>query len=67
MIAVIAVVLALFLFFWIHQSVQLMCLSDADFPGRYDKVLWAAGFGLLFFATPIAFFVWKQVYRNMRE
>ena len=31
-----------FCVFWIYQFVGLMLLSDADFPGRFDKPVWAA-------------------------
>jgi len=50
---------------WIYQFIQLMLLSDADFPGKYDKLLWAAAFILLFPITPFAFLWWKAAYRSM--
>jgi hypothetical protein len=59
-----AVVLG-FIFFWIYQFVQLMLLSDADFPGRYDKCLWTAAFIAFFVVAPFAFFGWKFAYRAM--
>jgi hypothetical protein len=33
-----------FCIFWVVQFVQVMLLSDADFPGKYDKGLWTAVF-----------------------
>jgi hypothetical protein len=41
--------------FWVFQFVQLMLLSDEDFPGRYDKPLWVAAFILVSFVAPFAF------------
>ena len=64
--ALLLVVLVLcFLFFWVYQFVQLMLLSDVDFPGRYDKCLWTVAFIAAFFVTPFAFFGWKFAYRAM--
>jgi hypothetical protein len=51
--------------FWICQFVQLMLLSEADFPGKYDKCLWTAAFILTFILAPLAFVVWKHAYRGM--
>ncbi|MDY0166006.1 MAG: hypothetical protein RBS80_05640 [Thermoguttaceae bacterium] len=52
---------------WIYQFVQLMLLSEDDFPGRYDKCLWTAVFILAFFPAPIAFMCWKNAYLEMRH
>jgi hypothetical protein len=46
--------------FWIYQFAQLMLLGDADFPGRYDKILWGVAFFLLFAPAPVAFVLWKR-------
>jgi hypothetical protein len=35
------VVVALYLWTWVHEFLFLMSLSDADFPGRFDKAIWA--------------------------
>jgi hypothetical protein len=35
-------VLLTYLAFWIHEFLFLMNLTDQDFPGRYDKPIWAA-------------------------
>ena len=51
--------------FWVYQFVQLMLLSEADFPGKYDKCLWAAAFIITFLLAPFAFFGWKYAYRSM--
>jgi hypothetical protein len=51
--------------FWVYQFVQLMLLSEADFPGKYDKCLWTAAFVLAFVAAPFAFLGWKHAYRAM--
>jgi hypothetical protein len=44
---------------WIIAFAQLMGMSDAEFPGRYDKVLWVVAFALTFLLAPVAFWVWK--------
>lgn len=51
--------------FWIYQFVQLMLLSEADFPAKYDKCLWTAAFILVLPLTPFAFFGWKFAYKAM--
>jgi hypothetical protein len=51
--------------FWSLQFVQLMLLSDSDFPGKYDKCLWTAAFIFAFFFTPFAFMGWKSAYQAM--
>ena len=53
--------------FWVYQFVQLMLLSDSDFPGRHDKILWVAAFVFAFFVAPFAFLWWKTGYRMMRR
>ena len=53
--------------FWVFQFVQLMLLSDSDFPGKHDKILWGAAFVLAFLVAPFAFLWWKTVYRMMRQ
>ena len=50
---------------WIYQFIQLMLLSDSDFPGKHDKILWVAAFLLLFPVAPFAFLWWKAAYRSM--
>jgi len=52
---------------WIYQFIQLMLLSDADFPGKHDKILWTAAFVLVFPIAPFAFLWWKAAYRSMLE
>lgn len=51
---------------WVHQFVQLMLLGDSDFPGRNDKILWAAMFICSFIGAPLAFLYWKMAYISMR-
>jgi hypothetical protein len=51
--------------FWVYQFVQLMRLSETDFPGKYDKGLWTAAFVLAFPAAPFAFLGWRHAYRAM--
>ena len=52
---------------WIYQFIQLMLLSDADFPGKHDKVLWVVAFVLAFPVAPFAFLWWKAAYRSMLQ
>ncbi len=53
--------------FWIYQFIQLMLLTDADFPGKNDKVLWFVAFMLLSVLAPGLFVWWKQSYIHMRN
>lgn len=55
----------IFCMFWIYQFVQLMLLSEVDFPGRYDKCLWTGAFIFACLLAPFAFFGWKFAYRAM--
>ncbi len=61
------IICLLLVLFWMYQFIQLMLLSDSDFPGRNDKILWVAAFILVFFLAPFAFRHWKTAYRMMRE
>ncbi len=61
-----ALLVVCFLVFWCYQFIELMLLSESDFPGKYDKILWAAVFFLLFFIAPIVFVGWKNAYLAMR-
>jgi len=64
---VLALLVVLLLILWLKQFVMLMLLEDNLFPGRYDKIIWAAAFILLFWITPFAFMVWRGAYTQMRE
>jgi hypothetical protein len=55
------------LLFWCYQFIQLMLLADADFPDRFDKILWFLAFFLAFFITPFVFRFWKQAYLAVRR
>ena len=64
---VILLVLALaFMIFWCNQFIVLMLRSDADFPGRFDKLIWALAFFFMFFLAPFAFAAYKQIRLSMR-
>ena len=67
LIVAIFLIVILWICFWICQFVSLMLLSDSDFPGRHDKILWAAAFILLFLVAPFVFYYWKMAYRSMRQ
>jgi hypothetical protein len=60
------IVLLLLAGFWVMQFVQLMVLSDSDFPGRTDKILWVAAFLLIAPAAPFAFLLWKSAMTQVR-
>ncbi len=64
--ASIIIVALLFLIFWWWQFIQLMMLSDSDFPGRYDKPLWAVLFIVAFAIAPFLFIHWKSACLAMR-
>ena len=57
--------ICIFCIFWVYQFVQLMLLSEVDFPGKYDKCLWTAAFLIAFPLAPFAFFGWKFAYKAM--
>jgi hypothetical protein len=52
---------------WIYQFIQLMLLSEGDFPARHDKIVWATAFIVIFPFAPFAFIFWKRAYLSMRE
>ena len=62
-----ALVSVSFIWFWITQFVQLMLMTDLDFPGRLDKAIWGLIFVLFFFLAPFAFFAWKSAYLERLE
>ena len=64
-LAIIVIVL-LFLVVWARQFIQLMMFSDSDFPGRYDKPIWAVLFIAAFVIAPFLFIYWKSAYLTMR-
>jgi hypothetical protein len=64
---VVVLVALLLACFWIYTFVQVMLLSDEDFPGRYDKVLWVIAFLLMAALAPFAFVFWKSAYLAMRQ
>lgn len=45
--------------FWVLQIAHLMCMSDDDFCGRFDKPLWVAILLFSFVLGAVAFWVWK--------
>jgi hypothetical protein len=63
--SVVALVLVLAVIWW-YQFVQLMLLADADFPGKYDKILWVAAFVWIAPLAPLAFLLWKSAYLSLR-
>ena len=45
--------------FWFWQLTSLMLMSDDAFPGRYDKLIWAAILILLNALGAAVFVYWK--------
>ena len=60
-------ILFLLAFFWILQFVQLMLLSNEDFVGRHDKILWVVIFICVFPLAPFAFVMYKIGRLSMNE
>jgi hypothetical protein len=52
---------------WCYQFIELMLLSETDFPGKHDKILWALAFLALPPLTPFAFRFWMRVYLVVRD
>ena len=52
---------------WMTQFTHLMLMSENDFPGRQDKLIWGMAFILLFFFTPFAFWGWKSAYVDLLD
>ena len=61
------VAIAVFLALWGFYFTQLMCLEDADFPGRFDKILWVFVFAFLFLPAPFLFLAWRGAMTGVRE
>jgi hypothetical protein len=49
--------LVLFAWAWVHEFRFLMALGDDDFPGRFDKPIWAA---LMVLAPPVGLWVFRS-------
>jgi hypothetical protein len=60
MLALLALLVALGLF-WVGEFVTLMRLPDAAFPGRHDKLVWAAAMIALAPVGLPAFFVYRHI------
>lgn len=54
------------LIIWPYQFAQLMILSDENFPGSYDKILWVVAFILVFPLAPFAFMAWKSAVERLK-
>ena len=55
-----AFILVGFLIHWVKNFISLMQMTDEDFPGKYDKLIWGLGFFLLFPLTPTVFILWQR-------
>ena len=52
---------------WVTQFIQLMLMSERDFPGRNDRQLWVIAFIIVFFFAPFAFWGWKAAYLDQLD
>jgi len=59
---VIPFLLLLLAVFWARQVLSLMSMKDEDFPGRYDKPIWAALMILTLFVGAVLFWWWKPLF-----
>ena len=50
------IVLVLFARSWMHEFVFLMHLKDSDFPGRFDKLVWAL---LMIGVAPVGLWIFR--------
>ena len=62
---IVIVLLVVAVVFWLSQFVSLMNMRDEDFPGRYDKPIWAMTLILANILGAIAFWIWKPLF-NIR-
>ena len=65
--AIAMVLIVLIIYWWCREFVFLMCLSDADMPGRYDKILWFVVFFLLNVFAPPLFYLWRRAYLETKR
>jgi hypothetical protein len=47
---------------WLTQFIQLMLMSEHDFPGRNDRFIWSMVFIFLCPLAPFAFWGWKSAF-----
>lgn len=59
-------ILLFIILFWGFEFTQLMMLSESDFPGQFDKILWVATFLLVFPFAPFVFMYWKRGYVTLK-
>jgi hypothetical protein len=55
------ILMLVLLVFWVIQFTELMGMSDGEFPGKHDKILWFVAFLSLNFVGAAVFVAWKQV------
>jgi len=65
LVAVVIVIAVIY--WWVTSFVALMCLSDSDFPGRYDKILWFVVFFTLWVFAPLLFSMWRRAYLEAKK
>ena len=61
------VVVIAVIYWWCTSFITLMCLSDSDLPGRYDKVLWFVVFFTLWVFAPLLFSMWRKAYLESKK
>ncbi|MBN2686370.1 MAG: hypothetical protein JXR40_13900 [Pontiellaceae bacterium] len=60
-------VIILYAAFWCYQFSDLMMLSDRQFFGKYDKIIWAAAFIIVSPLAPFAYLFWKKAVEGLRR
>jgi hypothetical protein len=57
-------VLVVFVLIWAYQFIQLMLMSDEEFPGRSDKITWSLVFVIMMPLAPFVFLFWRGAYKE---
>jgi hypothetical protein len=64
---VVVVIVISVIYWWVTSFISLMCLTDGDMPGRYDKVLWFVVFLSLSVFAPLLFSMWRRAHQESRK
>ena len=48
------------IWYWVTSFVFLMCLTDEEMPGRYDKILWYIVFFTMWVFAPFILGMWRK-------
>ena len=56
-----------FLAIWYPQFIFMMVLSDSDFPGKADKILWFIAFLVIPYLAPFLFRSWQKTVSEVKS